>query len=189
MSVKVKRGSDKTFLIKCRAPNGDPVDLTAVTQITVKIPKRDNTKLSINLDTIPASFAKATYSGVTYTAMTAGPNGNSILLQFNGVLTIQQVVDAWNTANPANQVGFSGGAGTLIPPAGNVNLTGALSAYERVEKLSPAVLGKIKVHLRNPDTQDLKLANSLAIEVLLDEGADPEGNQRGFIIPDALDVI
>lgn len=189
MSVKIKRGSDKTFFIKCRAPNGDPIDITAVTQVTVKIPKKDNTKLNINLDTIPASFAKVVYNNITYTAMTAGPNGNLILLQFNGVLTIQSVVDAWNLANPANQVGFTGGAGTLVPPTGNAQLTGALSAYERVEKVAPFVLGKLKILLRNPDTVDLKLANSVAIEVLLDEGADPEGTQRGFIIPDALDII
>lgn len=188
MSVKIKRGSDKQFFIKCRAPNGDPIDLTAITQATVKIPKKDNTKLVCTLDTTPAAFAKATYAGITFTAMTAGPNGNTIALSFNGLQNVATVVNAWNAANPSNQVGHSG-AGTVVPPAGNVNLTAGLSAYAKVEKVAPHVLGKLKVNLRNIDTVDLKLAQSVAIEVLLDEGEDPEGIQRGFIINDALDII
>lgn len=189
MSVKVKRGSDKTFLIKCRSPKGDPIDLTNITQVTVKIPKKDNTNLNATLDTVPASFAKITYQGTLFSALVAGPAGNSILLQFNGTLTIQAVVNAWNTANPGNQVGFSGMAGTMVLAAGNAKLTGGITAYERVQILSPAVLGKLKVSLKNADTVDLKLANSVAIEVLLDEGDDPEGTQRGFVIADALDIV
>lgn len=190
MSVKIKRGSDKQFVIKCRTPDPkfDPVDLTNITQITVKIPKKDNTKLVCNMATIPASFAKATYGGITFTAMTAGPGGNAITLSFNGLLTVAAVVNAWNAANPLNQVGHSG-AGTVVPATGSVQLTGGISAYARVSKMTPEVLGKIKLNLKNIDTQDLKLANSQAIEVLLDEGDDPEGIQRGFVINDAIDVI
>lgn len=188
MSVKIKRGSDKSFVIKCRAPNGDPVDITDVTQATIKIPKKDNTKLSCNLDLVPAAFAKVVYSGITFTAMVAGAAGNLIILSFNGVLTVDAVVVAWNLANVGNEVAYSGLA-TQVPVAGTTQLANGLSAYNRVEKVAPYLLGKLKINLGNLDTADLKLAQSVAIDVILDEGESPEGTQRGFIIADALDII
>lgn len=187
--VNIKRGSDKSFVIRLRTPEDDPIDLTAITQITVKIPKKDNTKLSINMDLTPASQAKILYQGATFQAVTAGPGGNSIALVFDGLQTVDTVVDAWNLANPSNQVSYSGVAGTLSLAAGTAQLTNGLSSYNKVSKLSPEVLGKIKIQLRDPDTIDLKLGQSVAIEVLLDEGAAPEGNQSGVVLPDAVNIL
>lgn len=186
--VNIKRGADKQFVIKLRDSHGDPIDLTLVDQITVKIPKKDNTKFVANLDLTPASLAKILFKGVTFTAVTAGPNGNLIQLVFNGTDTIQTVVNAWNLANVANQVSHNG-TGINILAAGTAKLTAGLSAYSKVEKVAPHLLGKIKINLRNPDTLDLKLAQSLGIEIFLDTGADPEGEQQGFDIPDAINVI
>ncbi len=186
--VNIKRGSDKSFVIKLRALNGDPINITDMTQITVKIPKKDNTKLVINLDSIPTSYAKILYKGVTFTAVTAGPNGNLISLVFNGSQDIGTVVAAWNLANPANQVTHNG-VNVNILDAGTAKLTGGLSSYVRVEKIAPYVLGKMKINLRNPDTLDLKLGQCIALEVLLDEGLDPEGEQQGFVIADAVNII
>lgn len=63
-------------------------------------------------------------SGITYTAVTPGSLGNSIALVFDGVKTITQVVNAWNTANASNQVGFTGGPGSTVPSSGTVTLSG-----------------------------------------------------------------
>lgn len=77
---------------------------------------------------IPAVAASATYEGVTYTADNAGIIGNSISLVFDGIQDIDTVVLAWNTANPANTVSFSGGVGTTVPSAGTVELSGGTDA-------------------------------------------------------------
>jgi microcystin-dependent protein len=68
------------------------------------------------LDTVDAP-------NITFTAVNAGTNGNSISLVFDGSTNVGSVVTAWNTANPDNQVGFSG-ADTAIPTAATYNLAG-----------------------------------------------------------------
>lgn len=74
---------------------------------------------------LPASSMQASYSGTDYLASNPGAAGNGISLTFDGLLTVSQVVTAWNLANPTNQVSFSpsGNAGD-IPPAGVVTGSG-----------------------------------------------------------------
>jgi len=65
----------------------------------------------------------------TFTAVNAGVIGNSIALNFDGLLSAQQVVDSYNIAYPDNQVSLLGD-GTTIPVAGTVQLSGGLDAEE-----------------------------------------------------------
>ena len=64
------------------------------------------------------------YDTVTFTAVTPGADSNAIDLVFNGSDDIDTVVNAWNAANPNNQVSFSGQAGTYIPTSGTADLDG-----------------------------------------------------------------
>ena len=71
--------------------------------------------------------AVAYIDNLLFTAVNDGEIGNSISLVFNGTDSVSTVVDAWNTANPANQVDveYKVGDPNQIPPAQTVNLVGA----------------------------------------------------------------
>ena len=56
-----------------------------------------------------------TSTPVTLTAVTSGPNGNSIILTFNGSTSINTAISNWNTANPNNQITLTSGDGPQIP--------------------------------------------------------------------------
>lgn len=71
--------------------------------------------------TIGSAFASVVDTvdspNITFTALTIGSIGNSISLTFNGTTdTVSSVTSAWNTANPDNQVSFTG-LGSVIPAA------------------------------------------------------------------------
>jgi phage tail sheath protein FI len=70
---------------------------------------------------VSAVAATATEQSVLFTANTAGVIGNTISLVFDGVATIDAVVDAWNLANPSNTVSHDG-TGTAVLTAATVNL-------------------------------------------------------------------
>jgi len=58
-----------------------------------------------------------------FTAVNYGLSGNLISLVFDGVDDVSTVVAAWNAANPANQVSFTG-SGATVPSAQTANLAG-----------------------------------------------------------------
>jgi len=74
--------------------------------------------------------ASLDYYPVIFTAENPGVGGNTISLSFNGTTdTIASVVNAWNTANPANTVVYpTNQPNAYIPPAGTFTLTGGLAA-------------------------------------------------------------
>jgi hypothetical protein len=78
---------------------------------------------------ISGTYATATDTldtpNIIFTAVSAGTIGNSISLVFNGTATVATVVGAWNTANPTNQVSYTG-LGTVIPMAQTINLSGGI---------------------------------------------------------------
>jgi hypothetical protein len=190
MAVKIKRGSDKRFVVKLRYKNGDPRDLTGVDDITIKLPKKDGTKLTIDTTEIPAVKSSAVYLGVTYTAVTGGKLGNSIILPFDGVKTITQVITDWNTANPSNTVSSNAATPNVtVPTTANLKLANGSDAYQKVSVMSPVVLGKILLKLPNVDTASLRLANEQSIEVAIVDGDDPVDDSIGLVIPNAIDVI
>jgi hypothetical protein len=62
---------------------------------------------------------------ITFTAVTLGPIGNSIVLMFNGLQQVGTVVAAWNSANPTNQVSYTGSS-TAVPDSATVTLSGGV---------------------------------------------------------------
>jgi hypothetical protein len=77
--------------------------------------------------------ASVVYNTVTFTAVTAGKAGNSIVLVFNGTDDLDTVTGAWNTAHPTNTVGFSGQLGTYQPTAGTATLVGGSNYNEGLD--------------------------------------------------------
>lgn len=65
--------------------------------------------------------ASATVGPNVFTAVNFGVSGNSIALIFDGIDDVSTVVAAWNAANPANQVSFTG-SGATVPAAQTVTL-------------------------------------------------------------------
>lgn len=68
---------------------------------------------------------------ISFIAANVGTIGNSISLVFDGINTVDTVVDAWNFANSTNRVFFSG-LGTVVPAAQTVNLAGGSSVVSIV---------------------------------------------------------
>ena len=67
----------------------------------------------------------AVYGGVTFRANIPGTAGNSIALVFDGIKTVQQVINVWNTAHTDNQVHFvAPETGSSVLAAGTVTLSG-----------------------------------------------------------------
>lgn len=99
--------------------------------------------------------ASVVYDTVTFTADFAGTAGNSIALVFDGVDDIDTVVNAWNAANPANTVSFSGQLGTYVPAAGTATLAGGTDSHGLdTWLLNPSIV----VTATNLDIRDLNAA-------------------------------
>lgn len=165
-----------------------PFDITGWTKLTIEFKKSNNETLSIN--NLPAHGRKSSgvYGGVTYTATNVGVLGDSIVLVFNGIQTIAQVVAAWNLINPANPVGHSSTSPTSVPLAGSVTLSGGLDNYSKVTVSDP-VAGKISVNLDNVDTNSLKIGPTQSIKIIIDFGAHDLGNRRIAVARNVLNVI
>ena len=87
---------------------------------------RDNS--DTNYKTSIAGFTNAvavdSANSALFKAVTAGTGGNAISLVFNGTATISTIANAWNTANPTNQVNFSGASGSTVLSAQTITLAG-----------------------------------------------------------------
>lgn len=100
------------------ATSRPPQIASRIAYIPNRIDTINNAKASIMVGT----------NTVTFNAVMPGLIGNSIALVFNGTATVTTVVNAWNLANPSNQVSFVG-TGSLVPTGQTVNLSGANTGY------------------------------------------------------------
>jgi hypothetical protein len=183
--MTIIRGEDRTAPLKIRyKKDQEPYPLTGWTKITVIFEKSDRSKLEKTSGQKPAVKASASYGGVTYTAVTAGPNGNDIELVFNGTDSITTVVNAWNTANPSNTVSHNSSTPSSVPTAGSVKLFGGKSAYYDIEIVNLDA-GKFTVHLSETDTKSLKVGPKQSFQVIIDKGDNTQGNRR-IAVFDAL---
>lgn len=71
--------------------------------------------------------ASETDGGIIFLADNYGTSGNSIVLTFNGSDTLDDVVGAWNTANPSNTLTHTG-SGTIVLDPVVVSLSGGVNA-------------------------------------------------------------
>lgn len=180
-------GEDRTLILRIvLLDSQEPYDLVDWTKISVQFRKSDRSLLEKTSDIQAETPSSVIYDAVTYTAITGGIGGNTIALVFNGVDTIQEVVDAWNTANPTNTVSHNG-VGTDVPIAGTAQLAGGRDAYSDVEVIN-TTLGKVSVRLTDADTASLKVGPNQSIKAIIDKGAPPNGNRRIIIFDSVLTV-
>ena len=163
-----------------------PFDLTGWTKLAVQFRTQHGGVLE--LDSIPAHGRKSSsiYEGVTYTATNVGVAGDSISLVFDGILTIQAVIDDWNTNNPTNTVESNAEDDTTVPTSGTVSFSGGLDDFAKVTVIGDAKDGKIQVRLENDDTNKLKVGAGQGVAVVVDFGDHDLGNRR---IASAKNVI
>lgn len=195
----IRRGSDAAFKIYLADSNGRPYDLTGVTNYLVRLPKEHTGAVEVSSSPIAAIPAYAeivvvetvptqTSYQVRFDAVTPGSAGNDIQLEFDGSLTLEQVVNAWNAGNPSNQVELNveDGAEDLVPEQQTVLLSQGMDSYAKVVPATPLQLGEISVSLSEQDTALMKLGKNLSIELVLDKGAHPAGTRKIVLLPDAV---
>lgn len=186
MRLKIYKGQDKTVVFKLRHKNGDPVDLTGLTNIYISFVKADRSDLILSKTQIAAKKASVSIYDLTFSADNAGANGNNIVLSFDGVQTVDEVVTAWNDANPANTVSYTGDANYVLPTQ-NIQLTGGYDAYIPVSILNE-VLGKVQCILTDYDTNSLRIGKNQNIKFTLDYGNPPVGTRIITVLDGELDV-
>ena len=187
--MTVVRGEDINFITKLRAENGDPYDLTGWTTITVQFKKNDGNFVSVDTTPIPAESAYAEHEGVTYTADVAGSAGNAISLVFDGIETIEQVVLAWNTANPTNTVSHDAVDDQVVPTATTLQFDQGVDQYSKVEVQGSPLLGKLLIKATSEDTEQFRTGSRVPISVLVDKGNPPAGLRKIARIKEAMNVL
>jgi len=188
--IKIVKGEDRLINLFFVTNNDGvqiPYDLTGWTTIEVYFKNQDETLLTKSTVAY-STFAQALYSGVTFTALTAGTAGNSISLVFDGSSNILEILDAWNTTNPSNQVGSNATSGATILPAGTVNLANAQAGLTDVNVVS-ATLGQVTVQLHSFDTINMLSGRSLSFMAEIDNGVPPVGTLRKILFENVLEVV
>ena len=69
------------------------------------------------------------YGGFDITADNAGDNGNGISLTFDGILSLDDVVNAWNAANTSNTVTHNAVDGSIIVDSQTADLIGGYDVF------------------------------------------------------------
>jgi len=185
----ITKGSDKYPLIRLRNKNTkDPIDLTGITTIQVIMKTSDRGELIFRNVAIPATKAKISKGAVTISAVTAGAVGNAIALFFDGVDTLNQVLQVWNDANPSNTATHNG-LGTEVFPEGQLYLTNGYNSYIQIEPWGDPQLGKILIRMTEKDTLKLRTGINQPLRIVLDFGLNPGGIRNVGYFENALEII
>lgn len=184
----IKKGSDTSPVFKLRGKySNDPMDLTAVFNITIELSKANRSKMILDMTELPATKAYHEEGSLKIVADLAGASGNSIVLPFDGVTDIDTIVLNWNTANPATTVSHNGVGDEILD--GNIRLWGGLDAYTPVSIDGNPILGRVKLRLLDTDTLVLKRGDNQSVKITIDFGAPPSGDREIAIFDDRLDVV
>ena len=179
------RGEDRSLIFTLRnSDTSDPFPLTGWTKITAVFKGNYNNSLSKVTDPINTVKAIAEHSGVSFNAVEVGVDGNDIVLTFDNVKTIQEVMDTWNTANPTKLV--EAAAGTTLSqvlPVGVVPFSGGYDGDIYVEVINED-LGKISVKLTESDTNGLRIGPDQSVKIIVDKGTE----RRIALVRNQLDV-
>jgi len=187
--LKVVRGEDERFVLKLRTKSQqDPLDLSSATKISISLIKSNRTEIVLTNEVLVAQKAKTKVWQVTFTALTPGVNGNNIQLDFDGIKTVQEIVDEWNIANPTNTIGHDGTGSTKLT-GGLYTLSGGLPAYQAIEVVDSPILGRIKVTLLDTHTNQLRLGLNQSLTIKVDFGVHPTGNRVIAQLKNFLDVV
>jgi hypothetical protein len=184
----IKRGSDASPIFKMRGKYYDnPMDLTGTFNITIELDKANRSKAIYDMTPLPAKKAYVEINAIRIEADNAGAIGNSIVLVFDGVKTLEQVVNDWNIANPSNTANHDGIGDEII--TGTKRLWGGLDSYSPVQIDGNPILGRIKLVLTEVDTKALKRGDNQSIKITVDFGVPPSGTRKIAIFADKLDVV
>jgi hypothetical protein len=185
----IKRGSDYTPIFKLRGKYyNNPMDLTGVFNITIQLDNANRTKAVYDMTPMPASKAYFEENSIKLEAEIAGALGNNIVLVFDGVKTVKQVVDSWNLDNEYNKVIIVSGSENAVI-TGKKRFWGGLDSYSPVQIDGNPLLGRIKLILSEIDTIKLKRGDNQSVKITVDFGAPPSGSRKIAILEDRLDVI
>jgi hypothetical protein len=187
--LKIVRGEDKDFVVKIRGKDSnDPVDLTAITQVSFSLTRSNRTLLTRTMAQVPAKKAFVDINNLRIIANSAGALGNNIILMFNGVDDLDTIVDEWNTANPFNTIAHNG-LGTEVLSEAEYMLSGGADAYFPITVVGNPILGKIQIHLTDEDTKSLRLGLNQSLIVTLDFGAHPTGIRKITRYDNKVDIL
>jgi hypothetical protein len=174
--LRIFRGQDKNYIVRLtNSKTKDPISLAGATLIQVIFEKEDRTKLVLSSVTKPAVKAQGTLQSVVFTAIVAGASGNGIILAFNGVDTLDEVVLAWNTANPTNAVGHNAVDGSTVLITDEIQLVGGYQEYQPVKVFGNEEIGKLEVIMKNSETNLLRAGIGKSFTVVIDKGENPTG--------------
>jgi hypothetical protein len=187
--LKIIRGEDKVIVFLLRnLTSKRPVNLLEATNIQFIFEKQDRQPLILDMVPIPAQKASATFNSGKFIAVNAGSMGNNILLSFDGVKTIDEVVTEWNDLNQSNQVTTSGLIGTFVPSSTIIRLANGLESYIPVT-VTNANIGEIRLRMEDRITNSMKIGENQSFKVVVDFGNPPQGVRRKSKIENLLDVI
>lgn len=125
-----------------------------------------------------------TATPVTIEAVTAGEAGNDILLEFDGILTISEAIDAWNLANPENEAVLSAGDGNQVPDnAVTAQLSGGQDAEQAPENTErDAILSELAQESNLSDRSLEFIVQALASE-------DAGNELKDALIKSAVEIV
>lgn len=187
--MKVIRGEDYVMTLKVRDKTANnPVDLTNVTKISIDFTRSNRSILTLTNQIRPAERASVKIQTTVIRAVDPGNAGNSISFEFNSSLTIKQVVDAWNLANPSALVEVIGDD-TVKPVTGIYRLDGGFDSYYPLQIQGSPLLGRVSVRLNDFDTRGLRLGLNQSLVVKIDIGPYPSGDRILAKFENKFDVI
>lgn len=187
--LRIFRGQDKTYIVRLtNSKTKDPISLVGATLIQIIFETENRGKLVLSSIVKPAVKAQGSLQGVTFTAVIAGSLGNGISLAFNGVDTLDEVVDAWNTANPTNIVGHNSIDGTTVLTTDEIQLIGGYQEYQPVKVFGSEEIGKLEVIMKNSETNLLRAGIGKSFTVVIDYGDNPTGNRNVGSFEQKVDI-
>lgn len=170
MAISMQRGEDRILVIRIVFEDtNEPYDLTGWTKVAAHFKSADGSTIIKDSVLVGGEFASAYYEGVTFTADDPGSAGNAIVLAFDGVKTLEDVVDEWNTGNPSLRVTHDSVNETDVLPSSSVTLSGGVNQTRSVSVLSE-VLGKLQVTLSSEDTGAFKVGKNLSFKIVVEKG-------------------
>lgn len=185
--LKISKGEDKrvTFFFK-NASSSRPINMDDITNIQFIFEKTDRTNSILDMVAIPATKASALFNGGKFSSVIPGSSGNTTILIFDGVKTVDQAVNEWNSNN-VNNVTYTGIIGSFVPNANNLRLTDGLDSYVPVSIVNSAI-GEVSLVIEDKVSNSFKIGDNQSFKVILDFGMEPQGVRRKARINNILDV-
>lgn len=163
------------------------LDLTNMIRAQMFLTARDKSTMDFENVAKPAGASHGKYAGVTYTAVTAAMAGNLIVLYFDGVKTIAQVMSTWNLANPTNTVTCDAANTAVVPALGELHLEHGYDAYDQISVFGNPLYGVLALRLKQVDTLNLRIGINQSLKCYIDFSGG--GPRKVATLQNAVDII